>query len=78
MNLEKLPVVTAEELGRDFEQIIQRLEDGGGPIRIRWEGGSDLLLLHISEYPGWFSLLPATDDSADEKIPDGMDFPVSP
>lgn len=60
--LRRLPVVAAEELGWDFNKIIQRLENGGGPIRIRWEGEPNLILSNLKDYTKLFLLL-----SADEK-----------
>ena len=64
IDIEKLPSVTREELERDVDAVMERVENGESPILIRSTGTTDLLLFGWEDYLRRFPTLYTPEEIA--------------
>ncbi len=64
IDIEKLPSVTREELERDVDAVMARVENGESPILIRSAGTTDLLLFGWEDYLRRFPTLYTPEEIA--------------
>lgn len=67
IDIEKLPSVTREELERDVDAVMERVENGESPILIRSTGTTDLLLFGWEDYLRRFPTLYTPEEIAEIK-----------
>ena len=65
IDIEKLPSVTREELERDVDAVMARVENGESPILIRSAGTTDLLLFGWEDYLRRFPALYTPEEIAE-------------
>lgn len=65
IDIEKLPSVTREELEQDVDAVMERVENGEGPILIRSTGTTDLLLFGWEDYLRRFPTLYTPEEIAE-------------
>ena len=65
VDLEKLNTVTQAELETDLDAILEKVDVGGGPIRILGDNGKSYLLFSWEEYMEQFGYLYSAEELAE-------------
>lgn len=55
--LDRLPVVTQEELERDFDAVLEKVQHGMSPVLIRGKDGNDVVMFDWQDYKQRFAAL---------------------
>lgn len=64
IDLEKLYRVSREDIEKDFDAVLEKVDSGISPILIRSEGCPDLLLFGWDDYLARFGCLYTTEEIA--------------
>ena len=62
--LDRLPVVTQEELERDFDTVLEKVKTGMGPVLIRGKDGNDVVMFDWQDYKQRFAALYSAEEFA--------------
>ena len=64
VDIEKLPTVTIADMEADLDGILEKVDAGGGPIRILGDNGKSYLLFSWEEYMEQFGCLYSAEQLA--------------
>ena len=64
MDIEKLPTVTIADMEADLDGILEKVDAGGGPMRILGDNGKSYLLFSWEEYMEQFGCLYSAEELA--------------
>lgn len=65
VDIEKLPTVTIADMETDLDGILEKVDAGGGPVRILGDNGKSYLLFSWKKYMEQFGCLYSAEELAE-------------